>query len=192
MKQKIAIYLRVSTKDKGQDTENQLAQLETFVSKIEDWEIYKIYKDQQSAKKGSDREQFKLMFADASKRLFDVVLFWSLDRFSREGVLETLKHLELLSSYKVSWKSYTEQYLDSTGVFKDAVIAILATIAKQEQIRISERVQAGLAIARKKGVKLGRKQVAVNKDRVVIHYHKSKSYEKTAKSFGVGRMTALS
>src|SRR5262245_56344429 len=75
----------------------------------------------------------------ASRREFDLVLFWSLDRFSREGVLETLQYLRTLTSYGVGWKSFTEQYLDSCGIFRDAVLSILATIAKQERIRLSER-----------------------------------------------------
>jgi DNA invertase Pin-like site-specific DNA recombinase len=77
------------------------------------------------------------MFADARAGKFDLVLFWSLDRLSREGVAATLNHLEKLTSYGVGWRSHTEEYLDSTGLFKDAVIAILATIAKQERIRRS-------------------------------------------------------
>jgi DNA invertase Pin-like site-specific DNA recombinase len=97
--------------------------------------------------KHSDREQFQRLFADASQRQFDVVLFWSLDRFSREGVRETLNHLERLDSYGVGYRSFTEQYLDSCGIFKDAVLAILAVIAKQERVRLSERTLAGLARA---------------------------------------------
>lgn len=53
-----------------------------------------------------------------SQRKFDVVLFWSLDRFSREGVRETLKHLERLTRYGVNYRSFAEQYLDSCGLFK--------------------------------------------------------------------------
>ena len=79
------------------------------------------------------------------------MLFWSLDRFSREGVRETLNHLERLTSYGVNYRSFTEQYLDSCGIFKDAVLAILAVIAKQERVRLSERTLAGLAKARKQG-----------------------------------------
>jgi len=55
-------------------------------------------------------------------------------------------HLQPLTSYGVEWRSYTEQYLDSCGIFKDAVLGILATIAKQERIRISERVTAGMEL----------------------------------------------
>ena len=72
------------------------------------------------------------------------------------GVLETLQHLNRLTACGVGYKSYTEQYLDSCGIFKDAVIGILAVIAKQERVRLSERTRAGIAIARSKGRQLGR------------------------------------
>jgi DNA invertase Pin-like site-specific DNA recombinase len=87
---------------------------------------------------------------DAHQRRFDVVLFWSLDRFSREGVGETLNHLQKLSATGVQFKSFTEQFLDSTGVFREAIIGFLAAIAKQERVRLSERVRAGLARSTKK------------------------------------------
>ena len=82
----------------------------------------------------------------ADGREFDVLLFWSLDRLSREGTVETLNHLQRLTSYGVHWRSFTEQYLDSTGIFREAVIGIHAAVAKQERVRISERV--GRASAR--------------------------------------------
>ena len=41
------------------------------------------------------------------------------------------------------FKSFTEQYLDSTGVFRDAIIGFLAAIAKQQRVRFSERIKAG-------------------------------------------------
>jgi DNA invertase Pin-like site-specific DNA recombinase len=63
------------------------------------------------------------MWHDAAQRRFDVVLFWALDRFSREGVLETLNYLHRLNSFGINWRSHTEQYLDSCGVFREAVLA---------------------------------------------------------------------
>jgi DNA invertase Pin-like site-specific DNA recombinase len=76
------------------------------------------------------------------------LLFWSLDRLSREGTVETLNHLQRLTGYGVNYRSFTEQYLDSTGIFKEAVIGILAAVAKQERVRLSERTIAGLERAR--------------------------------------------
>src|SRR5579859_3975748 len=156
---KIALYARVSTKDKGQETENQLVQLREFAAK-QGWQIAREYIDRETGG-ASDRAEFQAMFTDASRRKFDLVLFWSLDRLSREGVLETLQHLNRLTGCGVGYKSFTEQYLDSCGIFKDAVIGILAVIAKQERVRLSERTKAGLAIARSKGRQIGRPRLQV-------------------------------
>ena len=160
-----ALYARVSTRDKGQDTENQLVQLREF-ARTQGWTITGEYVDRVSGK-NSDRDQFQQLFQDASQRKFDTVLFWSLDRFSREGVLVTLNHLQRLSSHGVGYRSFTEQYLDSCGVFKDAVLSILATIAKQERIRLSERTIAGLEKAKRAGRIGGRPRLVVNRAKVV-------------------------
>jgi DNA invertase Pin-like site-specific DNA recombinase len=146
---KVAIYARVSTKDGRQDTENQLTQLRQFAG-TQGWDIVHEYVDKASGKRG-DRDQFQKMFGAASRREFDILLFWSLDRLSREGTVETLNHLQRLTGYFVNYRSFTEQYLDSTGIFKEAVIGILAAVAKQERVRLSERTIAGLERAKAQG-----------------------------------------
>ena len=149
----VCIYDRVSTKK--QDTENQSVPLREFAQRM-GWNVTHEFHDVVSGTKSEKRRpQFQRMMDAAHRREFDLVLFWALDRFSREGVLPTLQHLQRLDSYGVGWRSYTEQYLDSTGIFKEAVISIMATIAKQENVRRSERIKAGLEIARRRGVKLG-------------------------------------
>jgi DNA invertase Pin-like site-specific DNA recombinase len=162
---KIALYARVSKRTGTQDTENQLAQLREF-ARVRGWSTAHEYVDRASGKRG-DREQFQKMFKDAAQRRFDLVLFWSLDRFSREGVLETLNHLQRLSAAGVGYKSFTEQYLDSCGLFKDAVLAILAVIAKQERVRLSERTIAGLEKARRQGRIGGRPRLVLNRAKVM-------------------------
>jgi DNA invertase Pin-like site-specific DNA recombinase len=122
------------------------------------WTVVARYVDHDSGGK-ADRPAFKKMSDAASRREFDVVRFWALDRFSREGVLTTLTYLQRLDQLGIGWRSFSEQYLDSCGVFKDAVMSILATIAKQERIRLSERVKAGLDRAKREGKVLGRRQV---------------------------------
>ena len=152
-----ALYTRVSTRDKGQDTENQALQLRKF-AQTQGWTITAEYVDRVPAKR-SDREQFQAMLSAASRREFDVLLFWSLDRLSREGTVQTLNHLERLTTYGVNYRSFTEQYLDSTGIFKEAVIGILAAVAKQERVRLSERTIAGLERAKAQGRVGGRPAV---------------------------------
>jgi DNA invertase Pin-like site-specific DNA recombinase len=146
---RVAIYARVSTKDARQDAENQLRQLRAFAA-TQSWKIVHEFVDRLSGK-SADREQFQLMFKAASVRSFEVLLFWSLDRLSREGTVATLNHLQRLNAYGVGYRSFTEQYLDSTGMFKEAVIGILAAVARQERIRLSERTVAGLQRAKAQG-----------------------------------------
>lgn len=162
---RVALYARVSTKDHGQDTTNQLIQLREFCDR-QDWTVAGEYVDCCTGKHG-DRDAFQRLFQDASQRKFDIVLFWSLDRFSREGTLATLQYLQRLTSHGVGYRSFTEQYLDSCGAFKDAVLAILATIARQERIRLSERTVAGLQRARRAGRIGGRRKLVVNRDKVI-------------------------
>jgi len=149
---KTALYARVSTKDK-QEVENQLCQLRQFAVS-QGWAIVAEYVDHETGGT-SERSQFQAMFKAASQRKFDMLLFWALDRLSREGALETLQYLNRLTGYGINWRSYTEQYLDSTGVFRDAVISILAVVAKQERIRRSERTKASIERRRALGFRVG-------------------------------------
>lgn len=154
---RIGIYSRISTSTKGQDNANQLRQLREYCSNM-NYTIVKEYIDEKSG--GTDkRPAFQEMFEDASKKKFDVCLFWSLDRFSREGVRATIHHLERLESYGVTFKSFTELYLDGTGIFKDAIIGLLSCLAAQEKVRISERVIAGLERSRSEGRIGGRRRI---------------------------------
>jgi DNA invertase Pin-like site-specific DNA recombinase len=162
---KTAIYARVSTKDGRQDTENQLRQLREFAAS-QGWKVVHEYVERASGKR-SDRDEFQKMFSAASRREFDCLLFWSLDRLSREGTIKTLNHLQRLTNYGISYRSFTEQYLDSTGIFKDAVIGILAAVAEQERVRLSERTIAGLQRAKAQGRVGGRPKTEDEEPRLV-------------------------
>jgi DNA invertase Pin-like site-specific DNA recombinase len=185
---RVAIYTRVSTKDKDQTTENQVQPLEVFCA-AHGWPIVARYTDRVSGK-SSDRSGFQQLFADARQRKFDLVLFWSLDRFSREGVLETLRYLERLTAAGVGWKSFTEQYLDSCGIFKDAVLAILAVIAKQERIRMSERVSAGMQRAKASGAKMGRKRKVFDRQVVLDLHAAGESFSTIGARVGISKALA--
>jgi DNA invertase Pin-like site-specific DNA recombinase len=182
-----ALYARVSTDDKGQEVENQLLELRDFAS-LKKWILTAEYIDHETGAK-SDRAQFQQMLAHARQRKFDVLVFWALDRLSREGALHTLQYLELLTSYGVGYCSYTEQYLDSCGIFRDAVISILATIAKQERIRLSERTKAGLARARAKGIRLGRPNVILDRLLITERRAQGASWRAISRELGVHIVT---
>ena len=162
---KAAIYARVSTKDKGQDTDNQLFQLREYCAR-QGWQIAEEYIDHESGKTG-DRAAFKRLFADAAQRKFDIVLVWALDRFTREGVLETFTYVEKLREFKVSFESYSEAHFRTTGPAGELMLAVAAWIAKQERLRISERTKAGLDRARREGKHCGRPRRVFRRDEVI-------------------------
>jgi len=186
---KVALYARVSTKDGRQDTENQLIALREYCAR-QKWIITSEYVDHETGGT-SKRPHFQRMFVDARARKFDLVLFWSLDRFSREGVLETLNHLQRLTAASVGWRSFTEEYLDSTGIFRDAVIAILAAIAKQERIRRSERASAAIAKLKCQGKTdhLGRPRLVIDRDKARQLHQEGWSVRKIAGELRVSAMT---
>lgn len=153
---RVAIYARVSTNKGEQDPLNQLMQLRQHCED-EGWTIVEEFVDHASGGR-SDRDRFKAMLKAALRkpRRFDLVLFWSLDRFSREGVLKTLQHLEKIERAGLEYQSLQEQYLNTLGDFRDAVVSILAAVAKIEKRRISERTKAGLDKLRAQGQMFGR------------------------------------
>jgi DNA invertase Pin-like site-specific DNA recombinase len=181
---KVAIYTRVSGKSNRQDAANQSLQLTEYCQR-QGWE-YLEYTDRVTGTK-ADRIAFQQLFEDARLKKFDLVLFWALDRFSREGVTETLNYLKILDSYGVAWKSFSESYLDSTGMFREAVIAILAAVAKQEHARLSERVVAGLRRAKREGKVLGRRRIIVDRERIRAMAANGQSVRAIAGEVGVSK-----
>ncbi len=123
------------------------------------------------------------MMTDAAQRTFDVLLFWALDRFSREG------DLKRLDDAGVRFRSFTEPHLDSCGMFRDAVISILAVIAKQERLRLRDRVIAGLRRAQESGTRsgrpVGRPKAVFRRDQAIELRREGQSWSQVAKLLGI-------
>lgn len=180
---KIAIYARVSTKK--QDTANQLPVLHDFASK-QGWEIVHEYVDTVSGSGKKERPQFLAMMQDASQHKFDLLLFWSLDRLSREGIVKTLGYLQQFKSWNVGWRSYTQPFLDTGNpMVTDIVLSVLAAVAQQERLTISERTLAGLRRARREGKVLGRPVTDIDMAKLAKRRAKGESLRSIASSLGV-------
>ena len=162
----MAIYARVSTNGKNgeednrrhhQDTDNQLLQLREWCTNARHV-IVEEYVERLSGGKGRDeRREFARMLDDAHKHRFDIVLCWALDRFSREGMVPTIGHLQRLAAAGVGFHSYTEPMLSTDNeMIRDIVLAVMSSLAKQERLRHVERIHAGIARARIKGTQSGK------------------------------------
>lgn len=187
----VAIYARVSKGEK-QDVENQLRQLRAYCKRMQ-YKIYHEYIDRESGAKGkNERTAFAQLFQDASKRLFDIVLFWALDRFTREGLQKTIFYLQQLDEAGVQFHSYTEQYLTTDNeLVRDILISVLASLAKQERKRISERTKAGLATARKKGKQIGRPSKAHLREEIKLLAQKGFSKNAISRKLAIDYKTVL-
>lgn len=137
---RVALYARVSTSDKDQNSENQLLLLRREAERAGDT-IIKEYADEESGGKAT-RRQFQQLLADARKRRFDLVRVTALD-LSSEGIEAVFGHLATLDQCNVSFWSYHEPLLNTTGPMRDLYRAIIAWAAAYRNQRHSENVRLG-------------------------------------------------
>jgi len=150
---RVAIYLRVSREE--QHTENQLPVLEKWVVE-RGYELVETYSENESAWKAGHQRELARLKDDASKRRFDIVLVWALDRLSREGAAAILNLVDTFKTYNVKVGSYQESWTEAPGAIGEVLFAIAGWVARMESQRRSERTKAGLERVRKFGSKSGK------------------------------------
>ena len=152
---RVALWARVSRSD--QDPLTQLEPLRQLAHNL-GGTVAKEYVLWETATQGKrERKVFDLMMADASRRDYDLLLFYRLDRFSREGIRKTTLYLQQLESFGVAFKSYQEPFLDSQNdLIRHVVLGLLSYVAEYEAQKISENTKRKLADLKRKGKKLGR------------------------------------
>ncbi len=153
---RVALYLRVSTD--GQTTEHQRRQLEELARQRE-WRITNVYEDAGvSGTKGRDRRPgLDDMLKDATRKRFDVIAAWSVDRLGR-SLQDLLHFLDEIKAVRCDLYLH-QQAVDTTTPAGRALFQMMGVFAEFERAMIRERVMAGLATARDKGRKLGRPRV---------------------------------
>lgn len=150
---RVALYARVSTD--GQTTENQLRELRTTVERHGCTVSAEFVEHGISGAKGrKDRPQFDALLRSVARREFDVVAAWSVDRLGR-SLQDLVRFLSDLQAKHVDLYLH-QQALDTSTSSGKAMFGMLGVFAEFERSIIQERVQAGLARARAKGVTLGR------------------------------------
>lgn len=191
-----AMYLRVSTD--GQTTENQRRVL-TEVAERRGWEITATYEDAGiSGAKGRDkRPGFDAMLKDATRRRFDVLAFWSIDRLGRSTATVATALAELDEAGVAIYAD--KEAMDATTPHGRAMLQMAAVFAELERGMIRERVMAGLARAkaetpeqrRSKGKKdAGRPRIATKTEQAIRdRLTTGDGMLKVAKALGVGVST---
>lgn len=171
-------YARVSTS--SQSLENQIQQLKAAGCE-------KIFSEKRSGKNAYDREQFKIM--KNFIREGDVLFVTKLDRLAR-SVIDLHEFAKYLENKDVNLK-VLNQNIDTTSPAGRLLFTMLSAIAEFERDLINERVREGIAAAKAKGVKFGRKAILSYKEKKVIYkqHEKGKSVIWLSNFFHVVRNT---
>jgi DNA invertase Pin-like site-specific DNA recombinase len=153
MSKRVALYLRVSTG--GQTVANQRRELEA-VAERHGWQIVTVFKDEGiSGAKGRDqRPGFDKLCQGVTRRDFDIIAVWSVDRLGR-SLQDLVSFLGDLHSKRVDLYLH-QQGLDTSTPSGRAMFQMMGVFAEFERAMIQERVRAGLARARAEGKRLGR------------------------------------
>ena len=182
-----AMYVRVSTD--AQTVENQIRERRQIAER-RGWEVIEIYRDAGiSGAKGRDkRPGLDLMLTDASRRKFDVVMSWAIDRLGRSliDLLGTIQHLEA-----VGVDLYLDQQsIDTTTPMGKLVFQVTGAFAEFERSIIRLRIKAGLKRAVAQGARLGRPKVDIALERKAQkQLKKGVGILKVAKMLGLGTGT---
>ncbi|PVV83526.1 recombinase family protein [Dehalogenimonas alkenigignens] len=166
---KVALYARVSTRDKDQNPEVQLNLLREFCA-AEGHEITGEYIDQASASDFVRRTDWSRLMKDvATRKGFKAVVVWKLDRAFRD-VTMAVNSVEILRGAGVDFFVSTCPILNVQGPAGDLMFNIYAAFAQFERDTIIERVNAGLALAKKEGRVFGRPRKAIGLAKVCAAY----------------------
>jgi DNA invertase Pin-like site-specific DNA recombinase len=184
---RVVFYLRVSTKE--QTVENQKRDLEEAAA-MRGWVIVGIYQDEGiSGAKGRDkRPGLDKLLKDSARGGFDVVAVWAVDRIGRSMVdlISTLNELRHTKKDLFILK----QQLDTTTPAGRAMFGMLGIFSEFERDMICERVHAGLARARAKGIVGGRPCIPDEvKESIAEYLHQGYTSKQIQALLGVGTST---
>jgi DNA invertase Pin-like site-specific DNA recombinase len=187
MQKRAAIYVRVST-DK-QTLENQLRELRQIAQR-RGWQVVEEYHDAGiSGAKGRDqRPGLDQMLKDASRRKFDVVMAWAIDRLGR-SLIDLLGTIQSLEACGVDLY-LDQQSIDTTTPAGRLMFQMTGAFAEFERSMIRQRVRAGLRRAIEQGKQLGRPRIDLATERrIQSHLRKGMGILKVASEVGVGTGT---
>lgn len=158
---KAVIYTRVSSTNDRQNTERQLNDLKRY-AEVNDIKVLKVYSEKISgAVKNEERIILNECLAFAKENNIDIILFSELSRLGR-NIYEIQENIKYLHDNKVNayFQKENIKVIDDNGnesVIFPVIISCLGLVAQLERENITFRLNSGRELAKKKGVKFGRK-----------------------------------
>ena len=134
------IYARYSSDSQREESiEGQIRECMEYAKK-NNIEVIESYIDRALSARTADRPDFQRMITDSAKGLFDVVLVWKLDRFSRSQY-DSVIYKHILEENNVHIVSINENISDGPeGIFYRAMLIAYAEYYSAE---LSQKIQRG-------------------------------------------------
>jgi len=179
---RIALYARVSTTD--QRPEIQLHGLRLY-AEARGLEVAEEYVDHGVSGAKDRRPALDRLVAGARRRRFDAIGISKLDRLAR-----SVRHLTALGAELEALGVdliVIDQSIDTSTPAGRLLFNVLGSIAEFERDLIRERVNQGIAAARRRGAKLGRPRVEIDGDRVARLRAAGQSVRGIAAMLGVSK-----
>jgi DNA invertase Pin-like site-specific DNA recombinase len=150
---RVAIYARVSTS--SQTVENQFQELRE-VAKRNGWQIVAELSDSGiSGSKGRDqRPAFDQLLKRSTRREFDLIMVWAIDRLGR-SIQHLVGFMNDILAMDVDLYVH-QQSIDTSTPSGRMIFSIFSALGEYERELIRERIMAGQKRARAQGVKIGR------------------------------------
>ena len=156
---KVAIYIRLSKEDEHKTNEesesivNQKAMLTAYACE-KDWEIYKVYSDEDYSGSDITRPAFNEMLRDAERGEFQILLCKSLSRFARDvATVETYIHGKFIE-WGIRFVSPTD-YADSGVKGSRKNIQINSLVNQWYLEDLSENIKSVMTHKKKQGQFVG-------------------------------------
>jgi DNA invertase Pin-like site-specific DNA recombinase len=181
---RVAVYARVGAD--GQTRENQLQALREAASRA-GWIVVAEFVDHgiSGAKGWEQRPRFDAILKAATRREFDLVAAWSVDRLGR-SLQDLIGFLGEVQALRVDLFLH-QQGLDTSTPAGKAMFQMMGVFAEFERAMIRERVQAGLQRARAQGKQLGRPRVTEQREEQIRALRAGgMGIRKVAREVGVG------
>jgi DNA invertase Pin-like site-specific DNA recombinase len=151
------------------------------------WKVVRTYVDHGVSGTRERRPELDRLMADARKGRFDCVLVYRTDRMAR-SLRHLVTMLDELATLGIGFTSVTEPF-DTTSPTGRLLLQIVGAMAEFERTLIVERTRAGVAAARRRGVRVGRPRARVDLDRALELRAEGTSIRDAAKVLGVGAAT---
>ncbi|MGI2336873.1 MAG: recombinase family protein [Dehalogenimonas sp.] len=166
---KVALYARVSTRDKDQNPEVQLYLMRQYCQ-TNNFEIFGEYVDEASATDYIKRDGWAKLMKHAATRRFQMIIVWRMDRAWR-SLIDAVTTMQDLKNKGIDFRAVSQGAIDTSTPMGNYMFQVLMAAAEFERetirVRVVESVDHYKRVGTKSGKPWGRPRRSVDFNKVL-------------------------